>query len=133
MWLRYLPSSTLAPLALLCPGVVWPILIMIGVIHLVPLRHAKRPRVHIFLATSEIHMTYKLRMTKEQVVETAVNAVKHLVSIGCKDIEFSPEDAGRSEPAFLFQVGPANLPAGILSIILTRKHAQYTPTTYMAD
>ena len=60
---------------------------------------AKRPRVHTFIATSKIHMEHKLRMSEDQVVENAVSAVKHLKSLGCDDIEFSPEDAGRSEPA----------------------------------
>lgn len=68
-------------------------------------RHAKRPRVHTFIATSEIHMQYKLRMTPDQVVENAVAAVKHLRSLGCNDIEFSPEDAGRSDPVFLYRCG----------------------------
>ncbi len=44
--------------------------------------------------TAEIHMKYKLRMSPDQVIENAVNAVKHLRSLGCSDIEFSPEDAG---------------------------------------
>lgn len=56
---------------------------------------AKRPRVHTFLATSKIHMEYKLRMTEDEVVAAAVRAVSHLRDLGCEDIEFSPEDAGR--------------------------------------
>ena len=79
-------------------------------------RHARRPRVHTFLATSEIHMKHKLRMTREEVIENAVNAVKHLRSLGCNDIEFSPEDAGRSEPAFLCQVIEAVIKAGATTI-----------------
>jgi 2-isopropylmalate synthase len=67
-------------------------------------KHARRPRVHTFIATSRIHMEHKLRMTEDQVVEAAVAAVKHLKSLGCDDIEFSPEDAGRSEPAFLYRI-----------------------------
>lgn len=67
-------------------------------------RHAKRPRVHTFIATSEIHMKYKLKMTRDQVIENAVKAVKHLRGLGCEDIEFSPEDAGRSDPEFLYQI-----------------------------
>jgi hypothetical protein len=74
-------------------------------------RQARRPRVHTFIATSDIHMKHKLRMSKEQVVEAAVSAVKHLKSLGCNDIEFSPEDAGRSDPEFLYQVrSPAPRP-----------------------
>ena len=56
---------------------------------------AARPRVHTFLATSKIHMEYKLRMTEDEVVAAAVKAVSHLRDLGCEDIEFSPEDAGR--------------------------------------
>lgn len=61
-------------------------------------KYAKLPRVHTFIATSEIHMKYKLKMTPDQVVEKAVAAVKMLKEMGCNDIEFSPEDAGRSDP-----------------------------------
>lgn len=67
-------------------------------------KHAKRPRVHVFIATSPIHMQYKLKMTPDQVVENAVNAIKHLKARGCHDIEFSPEDASRSDPDFLYRI-----------------------------
>lgn len=56
---------------------------------------AKRPRVHTFIATSEIHMKYKLKMSKEEVVEKARSMVAYARSLGCEDVEFSPEDAGR--------------------------------------
>lgn len=58
-------------------------------------KYAKRPRVHTFIATSAIHMEYKLRMSKEKVIDTARNMVKFARSLGCEDVEFSPEDAGR--------------------------------------
>ncbi|KAL4429865.1 hypothetical protein ABPG77_010982 [Micractinium sp. CCAP 211/92] len=79
-------------------------------------RHAKLPRVHTFIATSEIHMKYKLRMTPDQVIENAVNAVKHLRSMGCNDIEFSPEDAGRSDPAFLYEILGEVIKAGATTL-----------------
>lgn len=79
-------------------------------------RHAKLPRVHTFIATSPIHMEYKLRMTEDQVVENAVAAVRHLKSLGCDDIEFSPEDAGRSEPRFLYRVLEAVIEAGATTL-----------------
>lgn len=79
-------------------------------------RHAKRPRVHTFIATSEIHMKYKLRMSEDQVVDSAVAAVKHLKSLGCNDIEFSPEDAGRSEPKFLYRILGEVIKAGATTI-----------------
>ena len=58
-------------------------------------RHARRPRIHTFIATSEIHMQHKLRKTPEQVVAIAREMVAYARSLGCSDVEFSPEDAGR--------------------------------------
>mmetsp|Transcript_32579 Transcript_32579/g.60053 ORF Transcript_32579/g.60053 Transcript_32579/m.60053 type:complete len:657 (-) Transcript_32579:79-2049(-) len=65
---------------------------------------ALRPRVHTFIATSDIHMKSKLNKTPDEVVEIAVNAVTFAKSLGCDDIEFSPEDAGRSDPEFLYRI-----------------------------
>ncbi|MCC6146791.1 MAG: 2-isopropylmalate synthase [Anaerolineaceae bacterium] len=64
---------------------------------------AARPRIHTFLATSEIHMQYKLKMTRQQVLERVREMVAFASSL-CADVEFSPEDAGRSDPEFLYQV-----------------------------
>ena len=65
--------------------------------------HAKKPGIHIFIASSDIHMKHKLRMSREQVLEAALKAVgyakKHI-----DYIEFSAEDASRSDPAFLIQL-----------------------------
>lgn len=58
-------------------------------------QRAKKPRIHTFIATSEIHMKYKLKMTPEQVIEKARSMVAYARSLGCNDVEFSPEDAGR--------------------------------------
>lgn len=58
-------------------------------------KYAKKPRIHTFIATSEIHMKYKLKMTPEQVVDKARSMVAYARSLGCDDVEFSPEDAGR--------------------------------------
>ena len=77
---------------------------------------AARPRVHTFIATSRIHMEHKLRMTEDQVVEAAVSAVRHLKSLGCDDIEFSPEDAGRSEPRFLYRILGEVIKAGATTL-----------------
>jgi len=66
-------------------------------------RHAKRPRIHTFLATSPIHMEHKLRMTPDAVVDKACEMVTYAKSY-CEDVEFSPEDAGRSDPEFLHRV-----------------------------
>ncbi|KAI3470122.1 hypothetical protein Pfo_026785 [Paulownia fortunei] len=65
---------------------------------------AKKPRIHTFIATSEIHMKFKLKMTPEQVIEKARSMVAYARSLGCNDVEFSPEDAGRSDREFLYQI-----------------------------
>ncbi|MCX6056404.1 MAG: 2-isopropylmalate synthase [Chloroflexi bacterium] len=66
-------------------------------------KEAAHPRIHTFLATSDIHMQYKLKMTREQVVDKVREMVTYARTL-CEDIEFSPEDAGRSDPLFLYQV-----------------------------
>ena len=77
---------------------------------------AKLPRVHTFIATSPIHMQTKLKKTPDEVVEIAVNAVKFAKSLGCNDIEFSPEDAGRSDPEFLYRVLSEVIEAGATTL-----------------
>ena len=79
-------------------------------------KEAAFPRVHTFIATSDIHMEHKLRMTEDEVVENAVNAVKYLKGLGCDDIEFSPEDAGRSRPEFLYRVLAEVIKAGATTL-----------------
>lgn len=58
-------------------------------------KYAKRPRIHTFIATSDIHLEHKLKKTKAEVIEIARNMVRFARSLGCEDVEFSPEDAGR--------------------------------------
>mmetsp|Transcript_66846 Transcript_66846/g.186803 ORF Transcript_66846/g.186803 Transcript_66846/m.186803 type:complete len:665 (+) Transcript_66846:139-2133(+) len=77
---------------------------------------AKRPRIHTFIATSKIHMETKLNKTPDEVVEIAVNAVTFAKSLGCNDIEFSPEDAGRSDPEFLYKILSAVIEAGATTL-----------------
>ncbi len=60
------------------------------------LKGAARPRIHVFLATSDIHLKYKLRMTREQCLEQARESVR-LAKSFCQDVEFSPEDATRTD------------------------------------
>mmetsp|Transcript_33159 Transcript_33159/g.37707 ORF Transcript_33159/g.37707 Transcript_33159/m.37707 type:complete len:643 (-) Transcript_33159:178-2106(-) len=79
-------------------------------------KSAMKPRVHTFIATSSIHMETKLNKTPDQVVEIAVNAVKFAKSLGCEDIEFSPEDAGRSDPEFLYRILSATIEAGATTL-----------------
>lgn len=79
------------------------------------LKSAARARIHTFIATSPIHMVHKLRMTPDQVVERAVHAVKHARNL-VDDVEFSCEDAGRSDMDFLCRVIEAAINAGARTI-----------------
>ncbi|CAA0833245.1 2-isopropylmalate synthase 2- chloroplastic [Striga hermonthica] len=77
---------------------------------------AKKPRIHTFIATSEIHMKFKLKMTPEQVIEKARSMVTYARSLGCEDVEFSPEDAGRSDREFLYQILGEVIKAGATTL-----------------
>ncbi len=66
-------------------------------------RGASHPRIHTFIATSDIHLQYKLKMERSAVVEQIRRMVAYARGL-CEDVEFSPEDAGRSDPEFLYQV-----------------------------
>lgn len=79
------------------------------------LKPARRPRIHTFIATSALHMEKKLRATPEEVLERAVGAVK-LARQFTDDVEFSPEDAGRSDPDFLCRVIEAVIHAGATTV-----------------
>jgi 2-isopropylmalate synthase len=79
------------------------------------IKHAASGRIHTFIATSKIHMENKLRMTEDQVVERAVQAVKWALEY-TKDVEFSAEDAVRSEMDFLVRVFDAVIEAGATTI-----------------
>jgi 2-isopropylmalate synthase len=76
---------------------------------------AHNPRIHTFLATSEIHMQHKLSMTREQVVDKVREMVAYARSL-CADVEFSPEDAGRSKPEFLYEVLGVAIEAGATTL-----------------
>ncbi|KAL4427300.1 hypothetical protein ABPG77_003209 [Micractinium sp. CCAP 211/92] len=82
-------------------------------------KFARFPRVNFFIATSEIHMKHKLRMTGDQVTETVVGAIRNLRAMGCTDIEFTPEDAGRSDPLFLYEVLGEAIRAGATTLNIT--------------
>jgi len=75
------------------------------------LKEGENPRIHVFIATSPIHLKYKLRMTEEEVLKKAVDGVKR----ACKytsNVEFSPEDASRSKPEFLYRLFEEVIKAG---------------------
>lgn len=75
------------------------------------LEYATRPRIHTFIATSDIHMKYKLKLSREEVLESAVKGVE-LAKSYCDEVEFSAEDASRSDPEFLYQIFEAVINAG---------------------
>ena len=75
------------------------------------LKYAKKPLIHTFIATSDIHMEHKLRMNRDQVLETAVEHVKYARQY-TNNVEFSAEDAGRSDVDFLCQIFEAVINAG---------------------
>ncbi len=79
------------------------------------LKKAKHPRIHLFLATSKIHLQYKFKKTEEEVLALGIQAVK-LARKFCDDIEFSPEDATRTERGFLFKVIEAAICEGAKTI-----------------
>jgi 2-isopropylmalate synthase len=79
------------------------------------LQDAARPRIHIFLATSDIHLQYKLRITRDECLAQARDAVRYAKSM-CADIEFSPEDATRTDPDFLCRVLDAAIEAGATTL-----------------
>ncbi|MBO8164430.1 MAG: 2-isopropylmalate synthase [Brevibacillus sp.] len=93
------------------------------------LRHAVNPCIHVFIATSPIHREYKLRMSKEQVIERAVAAVKHAKKY-VHEVEFSAEDAGRTEIPFLAEVVQAAIEAGATIINIPDTVGYMTPREY---
>lgn len=76
---------------------------------------AQHSRIHVFLATSKIHMKYKLKKAEDEILRLAVKAVKYARNL-CADIEFSPEDASRTEKEFLYRVVEAVIKVGAKTI-----------------
>ncbi len=78
-------------------------------------KEARRPRIHTFIATSDIHLEFKLRKTREQVLQQAIEAVRMARDL-CEDVEFSAEDATRSDINYLVEVFEAAIEAGATTI-----------------
>ncbi len=78
-------------------------------------QHAAKPRIHTFIATSDIHLKYKLQQTREEVLESAVKSVEYARS-HYDDVEFSAEDASRSDPEYLIEIFTAVIEAGATTI-----------------
>ncbi len=90
---------------------------------------AAQPRIHTFLATSEIHMKHKLRMDPEEVIERVIEMVRYARSL-CEDVEFSPEDAGRSDPDFLHVVLEQAIKAGATTLNIPDTVGYTTPKEF---
>jgi 2-isopropylmalate synthase len=76
---------------------------------------SSRPRIHVFLATSKIHMQYKLQKAEDEILRLAVEALRHARKY-CRDVEFSPEDASRSDRFFLYKVVEAVIAQGATTV-----------------
>lgn len=93
------------------------------------LKGATNSRIHVFLATSAIHMEYKLKMAEEEIVRRTAEMVAHARSY-CEDIEFSPEDAARTEIGFLCQVVETAIAAGATTVNIPDTVGYATPNHY---
>ncbi|HLL88730.1 MAG TPA: 2-isopropylmalate synthase [Tepidisphaeraceae bacterium] len=90
---------------------------------------AKRGRIHVFCATSKIHREHKLRKGKEEILKLAVTSIKHARQF-TDDVEFSPEDASRTELEFLEEMVRAAVEAGATTINMPDTVGYATPKTY---
>ena len=90
---------------------------------------APRHRIHTFLATSDIHLQHKLKIDRETCIEQTIEAVTFARSL-CDDVEFSPEDAGRSDPDFLVQVLTEAIKAGATTLNIPDTVGYVTPEEY---
>ena len=92
-------------------------------------KEAAKPRIHTFLATSPIHMQYKLRLEPEEVVDQVREMVAY-ARLYCDDVEFSPEDAGRSDPEFLYLVLGEAIKAGATTLNIPDTVGYTTPEEF---
>jgi 2-isopropylmalate synthase len=95
------------------------------------LKDSPKPRIHVFLATSAIHREFKLKMAKEEIVRRAIEGVERARSY-CDDVEFSPEDAARTELDFLAEVVEKAVAAGATTINIPDTVGYAMPSQYAA-
>ncbi len=93
------------------------------------LKNAKHSRIHIFLATSDIHLKYKLELTKDEAYDQAVKAVKYAKNL-FEDIEFSCEDATRTDPQFMYRILEGVIEAGATTVNIPDTVGYITPFEY---
>ena len=92
-------------------------------------QYAESPRIHTFIATSDIHMKFKLKMTEEEVLERAVAMVKHAKAY-CSNVEFSAEDASRTREEFLYRIVEAVINAGATTVNIPDTVGYSTPQEF---
>ncbi|RLN68151.1 hypothetical protein BBJ28_00027016, partial [Nothophytophthora sp. Chile5] len=92
-------------------------------------KHAPKHRIHTFLATSDIHLKYKLKMSRDECIRRAVESVSFASSLS-KDVEFSPEDAGRSDPDFLCEILAEVIKAGATTLNIPDTVGYTVPEEY---
>lgn len=95
------------------------------------LKDGRRKRIHVFVATSAIHRQYKLKLAKEQILRSAVDSVKFARTL-CDDVEFSPEDASRTEHDFLAEVVEAVIEAGATTVNIPDTVGYTVPSEFSA-
>jgi len=93
------------------------------------IKPAAKGRIHTFIATSDIHMQYKLRKSRAEVLAIAPDMVAYAKTF-TDDVEFSPEDAGRSDPEFLYQVLKAAIAAGATTVNIPDTVGYLTPSEF---
>jgi 2-isopropylmalate synthase len=92
-------------------------------------RHAPKHRIHCFLATSDIHLKHKLKMSRSECLAQAISSIEFARGL-CDDIEFSPEDAGRSDREFLAEVCAAAIEAGVSTLNIPDTVGYTLPVEY---
>ena len=95
------------------------------------LQPAAKSRIHTFIATSDIHLQYKLKKTRSEVLSITAEMVAYAKSL-VDDVEFSPEDAGRSEPEYLYQVLEQAIAAGATTVNIPDTVGYTTPSEFGA-
>ena len=90
---------------------------------------AAKPRIHTFIATSDLHLEHKLKMSRSEVIDRTRKMVAHAKSY-CSDIEFSCEDAGRSDPAYLIEVCTAAIESGATTLNIPDTVGYTSPEEY---
>lgn len=93
------------------------------------LQDAARPRIHIFLSTSDIHMLHQLRKDREEVLNMAQESVARAKKL-CSDIEFSPMDATRSDPEYVYRLLEATIDAGATTVNIPDTVGYTTPEEF---